>query len=79
MSEESDVGYAEYNSKSYKMLKNVIKIDALEKGYLFLDADDAISQEIESVFTDHVHFGDRGNILIAEYLFNQLIKLDIIQ
>ena len=78
MSEENEVGYAEYNSKNYKILKHNIKMDAIEKSYLFLDGDKAINQEAESVFTDHVHFGDRGNILIADYLFNELIKLGIL-
>jgi hypothetical protein len=40
-----------------------------ELGVYFHDADKAISTEQRAVFTDWMHFGDRGNRLIALHLF----------
>ena len=48
------------------------KEDAAREGYRFIDGDEAISSESRTLFVDHVHFGDRGNSVIARHLFGSL-------
>ena len=72
----SHIGFPEYNIKNYEMLKSSLQLDALEKDYLFIEGDNAIKHEKRSVFTDYIHLGDRGNKLIANYLYNVIIRLD---
>jgi hypothetical protein len=67
------IGYPNFNKKNYPKLAQAIKNDAKEKCYLFIEGDNAINNEVESVFVDHVHFGDRGNILIANHLYKILL------
>ncbi len=70
------IGFPEYSVKNYGILIRAIKKDSLEKGYYFIDADDAIKQEKRSVFADYVHLGDRGNKLVANYLFDVIVKFN---
>jgi len=76
---ETDVGYAEYNSEAYRELRVSLKDNAIKNNYLFWDCDEAIKNEKLSVFIDHVHFGDRGNMLIANFLFSKLLENDLIK
>lgn len=64
--------YADYNRAVYDELRRVLPKDAAKYGYAFLDADEAIAGETRDVFADHVHFGDRGNRYLGEYLAEAL-------
>lgn len=68
------VGFAEYSSRNYNLLIDRIKTDAHKKGYNFINGDDSICQNKESVFADHVHFGDIGNTLISNHLYQILLE-----
>ena len=57
-----------YFSSVYPLLKRKLQKSSLNKDYIFIDIDPAISSEPLTVFTDHVHFGDRGNKLIANFM-----------
>jgi lysophospholipase L1-like esterase len=64
--------FPQYNREIYDQLRTVLPQDAQENSYVFLDGDAAISDATESVFSDNVHFGDRGYKLIAAHLFVKL-------
>src|SRR5262249_36589090 len=72
------VGFPQYNSKMYSVYRNILPEDAKRNFYVFIDGDKAIKNEEKSVFFDHVHFGDRGNALIASHLFSELRYLQLI-
>jgi hypothetical protein len=61
------IWFPEYNAEVYRLYRTKLVNDAIAEKYLFVDADDAIKNEKQSVFLDHVHFGDRGNKLIGEH------------
>jgi len=62
------IGYSHYNSQLYDLYRENLPLFAKREGFVFVDGDDAISNEKGTVFDDHVHFGDRGNDLIAKHL-----------
>ncbi len=63
------LGLPEYHAHTYEKIRNALKgSETLH----YVDADDAIIREHQSVFADHVHFGDRGNQLIGEHLATTL-------
>ena len=66
--EVSGVGFSDYNTEAYAMYRKLLPADAENEGYYFIDGDDAIRDEEKSVFVDQVHFGDRGNRLIAHHM-----------
>jgi hypothetical protein len=68
-------GFPEYNSEIYDKLREMLGRDAHENSYLFLDGDAAISDTTESVFSDNVHFGDRGYELIATHMLAELREI----
>lgn len=64
-----------YFSKVYPLLKSKLIESSKSNGYIFLDTDESIASANLSVFTDHVHFGDRGNSLIADFLLSKILKV----
>ncbi|MGE0609432.1 MAG: SGNH/GDSL hydrolase family protein, partial [Pirellulales bacterium] len=62
------LGFRRYNTKVYKAYRASLPNHAKTHGYEFHDLDSAIADEPLSVFVDHVHFGTRGNLRIAEGL-----------
>lgn len=68
-------GFPQYNSDIYDKLREMFPRDAQENSYVFLDGDAAISDTTESVFSDNVHFGDRGHKLIAAHMFTELREI----
>jgi hypothetical protein len=66
---------ADYNSKVYQIYRKLLPVDATNKGYTFVDGDNAIKFEEKTVFSDEVHFDDRGNRLFAEHMFKILNPL----
>ena len=77
--EENYVGFPEYIRDVYSIYREILPNDAKMNQYHFIDGDFAIQYEEESVFFDHVHFGDRGNRLIANHLFvelNQILSIE---
>ncbi len=67
--ERQQIDLAQYNIKMYAVYRERLPELAREFGVYFYDADKAISTEQRTVFTDWMHFGDRGNRLIALHLF----------
>ena len=67
--DQQQIDLAEYNIKMYAIYREWLPKLARELGVYFHDADKAISTEQRAVFTDWMHFGDRGNRLIALHLF----------
>jgi len=65
------IGFSEYNENLYSILRLSIAKYSNNK-FSYLDCDNAISNEEKSVFVDHVHFGTRGNKLIAQFLFKNI-------
>ncbi|MSO14678.1 hypothetical protein [Rickettsiales endosymbiont of Trichoplax sp. H2] len=65
------IGFSEYNKNLYSTLRLSIAKYSNDK-FSYLDCDNAIPNEEKSVFVDHVHFGTRGNKLIAEFLFKNI-------
>ncbi|MDD5089790.1 MAG: hypothetical protein PHQ23_02640, partial [Candidatus Wallbacteria bacterium] len=61
-------GFPEYNREVYRLFRETFPQDSYEKGYTFADLDLAFSGVEQPLFADHVHFGDRGNRLIGEYM-----------
>ncbi len=59
----------------YPILRQRLKEAAVKESFIFLDSDQAIAPEKRTVFADHVHFGDRGNTLIGNYLANSIENL----
>jgi len=72
---KKQIGFPEYNQDVYSMYREVLPKDAQQNRYYFVDGDNAIQNEKKSVFADYVHFGDRGNCLIANHMFTELRKL----
>lgn len=66
--EQQYVGFPEYNRRVYRAYRRILPARADKEGYLFVDGDAAIADEGASVFADHVHFGSRGNRLLARHL-----------
>lgn len=58
----------EYSREIHSILKQKLPTDAIDNDYLFIDGDNAIKNELRSVFSDNVHFGDRGYRLTADHL-----------
>ncbi len=73
------LGFSEFNARVYDLYKKKIAPLAEDENFLFVDGDNAISKEPKTVFCDHVHFGDRGNRLIAmhmsDFLTDQIKKI----
>lgn len=67
--------FREYNQNTYRILREKLPGDAARNGYVFIDGDDAIKNEVKSVFADNVHFGDRGDRLVGEHLSGVLEKI----
>ncbi len=61
-----------YFSSVYPKLRKKLQQSSKNNGYIFMDLDAAISSETDTVFADHVHFGDRGNKLIAKFFLDNL-------
>ena len=72
--EAATPAYGKYNAAVYALYKAQLpeRLKALDIGWL--DLDPAIAKEERSLFTDHVHFGDRGNRLMAEALAEPLLE-----
>ena len=60
---------SEYNQVMYELYRKILPNDAMAENYQFIEGDEAIKSETKGLFIDHVHFGDRGNRLIAQHLF----------
>ena len=73
--ENNLIGYPEYNRKIYSIYKEILLDDANNNKYYFIDGDKAFENEEKTTFVDHVHFGDRGNSLIAEHIFYELKQI----
>lgn len=67
--EDKHIGFPEYQKKLYSLYRARLPREAQKNAFLYIDGDNAIMTEAKSVFADHVHFGDRGNRLIAKHLF----------
>ncbi len=67
--------FPQYNREIYDKLREMLPRDAQENSYVFLDGDAGISGTTESVFSDNVHFGDRGYKLIAAHMFAELREI----
>ena len=61
-------GLQEYSHEVYSKLRSELTKNAASLGYTFVDGDEAINAETRSVFSDNVHFGDRGYKLTEEQL-----------
>lgn len=68
----------EYSREIHSTLKATLPRDAIENDYLLIDGDNAINNEVRSVFSDNVHFGDRGYRLTAGHLFEILEKVSLV-
>ena len=68
-------GWPDYNRDVYDEYRRLLPEDAREEGYLFIDADLAISAESRSVFADHVHLGSRGHQAVARHMHDILLPL----
>jgi hypothetical protein len=68
-------GFPQYNNQIYEKLRSLLNRDSQDAAYLFLDGDAAIRDTKESVFSDNVHFGDRGYRLIAAHMFAELREI----
>jgi lysophospholipase L1-like esterase len=69
------LAFSEYLSEIYNLYEKRIQQNALEEGYLFYNADNAIKNEARSIMTEGGHMADRGYRLIAENLYDILIPL----
>ena len=67
--ERAFLGFPRYNVLAYRALRAAMPGHARRHNYRWLDADAAIRDESQSVFVDHVHFGTRGNRLLAAALY----------
>ena len=67
--------FPEYTAAIYGRYRKEISGLASQEGFYFFDGDEAISGEARTVFADDVHFGDRGNRLIAEDLARIIGKM----
>ncbi len=65
-------GLEERFAVGYESLRKDLPALAAKEGFTFIDADEAIAAETRSLFVDHVHFGDRGNRLLGNYLAQEL-------
>lgn len=63
--EAATPAYGQYNAAVYALYREQLTGALEPKGIVVTDLDAAIAAETRSVFTDHVHFGDRGNRLLA--------------
>ena len=76
LAEVSYPGWPAYVREVYPQYRAAgLRRNAGAEGYRYADADPAIADEPESVFVDDFHFGDRGNRLIAEHLYELLLPL----
>lgn len=66
--EAATPAYGQYNARVYALYRAQLPDAMNALGITYTDTDGAIAPEPRSVFTDHVHFGDRGNRLLAERL-----------
>lgn len=66
--EAATPAYGAYNAAVYALYRAQLGERLGSLGVTFTDTDPAIAAEERSAFTDHVHFGDRGNRRIAEHL-----------
>lgn len=73
--EQQYVGFPEYNRRVYRAYRRILPARADKEGCLFVDGDAAIADEGASVFADHVHFGSRGNRLVARHLSQVVERL----
>jgi lysophospholipase L1-like esterase len=73
--ENQSLAFSGYLSEIYSLYRKRIHQNAIEEGYLFYDADNAIKDETRSVITEGGHMADRGYRLIAENLYDLLIPL----
>jgi hypothetical protein len=71
-SETKFAGFSEYSRMVYSMYRDTLPNDAKRNGYVFVDGDKAIENEERSIFSDHVHFGDRAYRLVANHLSAEL-------
>jgi len=68
------VYFNEYLCRLYELYREILPKSAKTNGFVFIDADKAIANEEKSVFIDHCHFGDRGNRLIKEHLYDKIVE-----
>jgi len=69
---DKSVGFSGYNGKIYDIYRARLGSDLRAAGAFYFDCDNAIRKEIEAVFVDSVHMGDRGNRLLGIYLAKKL-------
>lgn len=72
--ERNFVNFGQYNRMVYETYRRLFSSDAALCGYQFIDGDAAISGELNTVFVDQCHLGDRGNRLVASHLEEQVEK-----
>lgn len=71
--EAATPAFGAYNAAVYTLYRAQLKERLSKLGIDSLDLDASITNEARSVFTDHVHLGDRGNRMMAEQLAKTLI------
>jgi len=70
--EAATPAYGAYNAAVYSLYRAQLEEKLTSLKVDFIDLDPAIADEARSVFTDHVHLGDRGNRMLAERLAQRL-------
>ncbi|MCA9548887.1 MAG: SGNH/GDSL hydrolase family protein [Myxococcales bacterium] len=65
--------FGDYNAAVYARYRALLPERLAALRIDMVDMDEAISAEARSVFIDHVHFGDRGNRMMAERLLQALL------
>lgn len=72
--EKLNLGFKTYNKKIYTLYRTILSEDAQKNNYIFVDGDEIISNQKETLFIDSCHFGDKGNRIIGNHMYNLLKK-----
>lgn len=73
-SERETPSWPKHVREAYPVFRSRLAEDARRERYRFVDGDDAIKNTNEAVFVDDFHLGDRGNRLVADHLYGELIE-----
>ncbi|MBI5937542.1 MAG: SGNH/GDSL hydrolase family protein [Betaproteobacteria bacterium] len=72
--EKTYMEFPQYNARIYAIYRRMLPVEAARADFKFVDMDESINREKLTVFSDHVHFGDRGNRLMGQYLAMQIAQ-----